>query len=182
MRHSLLISIAMIAMLFASCGNKSTEIANSEGVEVNIHNEEPDSLLEEEEEEDFVPLNNIRFDDWDEEDWWDNDYIRAFRTYVDDFNAGKVEDETLSAYRDVTKSKFIVGAIEPCVFGGVMMKIIFFDAPEKLFSAWVYGIVDEDKKIVTDYEVRFFEYKGNIEMTKDDILKMLKTDSRVKLW
>ena len=75
MRHSLLISIAMIAMLFASCGNNSTEIANSEGVEVNIHNEESDSLLEEEEEDFVIDTENIN-------NYW-YDYIFGVRPVIE---------------------------------------------------------------------------------------------------
>lgn len=37
-------------------------------------------------------LNDIRFEGWKEQDWLDNEYIRALRKYIDAYNKGEIED------------------------------------------------------------------------------------------
>ena len=36
-------------------------------------------------------LNEIRFENWIEKDWYDNDYFRALRNYLDAVSRGEVE-------------------------------------------------------------------------------------------
>ena len=43
--------------------------------------------------ENFESLNDFRFANFSEADWFDNDYIRSLRQYLDDVAVGKVKDE-----------------------------------------------------------------------------------------
>ena len=62
-------------------------------------------------------LNDIRFEGWTTAEWLDNDYIRELRRYIDACSEGEVDDQTLLAHKEVLKSKFIVGHIEPATYG-----------------------------------------------------------------
>ena len=62
-------------------------------------------------------LNEIRFKGWTEKEWLDNDYIRELRKYINACSEGEIKDQTLLAHKEVLKSKFIVGHIEPATYG-----------------------------------------------------------------
>ena len=100
-------------------------------------------------------LNSIRFEDWGSKEWLDNDYIRELRSYLNACADGKIINEDLDQYKEIIKSKFIIANIEPYLLGGAFIQIIFPDMPSKLFVSWVYSDVDEEKKEVTGYEVRY---------------------------
>ena len=44
-------------------------------------------------------LNQIRFENWTEEDWVDNDYYRCIRETFDSYLAGEIEFSSLDEYR-----------------------------------------------------------------------------------
>ena len=99
-------------------------------------------------------LNDIRFKDWTEKEWLDNDYIRELRRYIDACSEREIEDQTLLAHKDRLKSKFIVGHIEPATYGGVFIYFTFLDAPRKVFYTQVYSYINPDTKKIDGYEVR----------------------------
>ena len=133
---------------------------------------------------DFTPsLNYIRFSGWTEEDWCDNDYIKALRVYLDEFQAGRIEDEELMPYKDKINCQFVVGQIGQFLGGGAFIDIIFLDLPNRVFSSWVYSYVDEETNVITGYEVRSVTINEElIENTREEILKVVKENPKFKLW
>lgn len=133
---------------------------------------------------DFTPsLNDIRFSGWTEEDWWDNDYIKALRAYLDEFQAGRIEDEELMPYKDKINCQFVVGQIGQFFDGGVFIDIIFLDLPNRVFSSWVYSYVDGETNVITGYEVKSVTIQEELtEISKEEILNDVKEDPNLKLW
>lgn len=133
---------------------------------------------------DFTPsLNDIRFSGWTEEDWCDNDYIKALRAYLDEFQAGRIEDEELAPYKDKINCQFVVGYIGQFLGGGAFIDIIFLDLPNRVFSSWVYSYVDEETNVITGYEVRSVTINEElIENTREEILNVVKESPKFKLW
>jgi len=127
--------------------------------------------------------NDIRFGNWEDEDWLDNEYIRTLRSYLDDFNRGEVEDKKLEPYRDYVKGKFVVADASPYIGGGLFLQITFLDAPDKLFSSVVYSSVNEESKQVTGYNCWGVSLEAeDTGITKEDILEIVKDHPEIKLW
>lgn len=127
--------------------------------------------------------NDIRFGDWKESDWLDNEYIRTLRKYLDDYNAGKVSNSDLDPYKEQIKGKFVVDDIEPYLLGGAFIRITFLDMPDRVFSAWIYSNVDEKKEVVESYEFRSIAIEEDrTDFTKEDILQAIKEMDGLKLW
>lgn len=141
--------------------------------------------VEEEESEPTRSLNDIRFDGWSNEDWYDNDYIRELRSYIDAYSRGAIDDEQLNAlqrYKSLMKSRFVVYDISPYLFGGVWMLIGFVDNPKPIFQAWVYSEVDAADRIV-GYEVRHFSFsEQETDFTKEHVLRTVEKHPELKLW
>ena len=128
-------------------------------------------------------LNQIRFENWTEDDWQDNDYYREIRKYITSFQQGQVSDGVLSANKDVLDSKFIVLQAEPFLAGGLWIFISFLEAPEKMFQVWVYSFVDEGKEVVCGYEVRNFQlHEEPTGFTREDYLNYVANHPEEKLW
>lgn len=128
-------------------------------------------------------LNEIRFDGWERNDWLDNEYIRTLRKYLDDYNAGKVSNSDLDPYKEQIKGKFVVYSIEPYLLGGAFIGITFLDMPDRVFTAWIYSNVDEEKEVVESYEFRSIDIEEErTDMTKEDILQAVKEMDGLKLW
>ncbi|MBR3827109.1 MAG: hypothetical protein IKJ38_05300 [Alistipes sp.] len=128
-------------------------------------------------------LNDIRFKDWTEKEWLDNDYIRELRRYIDSCSMGKVADQTLLAHKEILDSKFIMGHIEPAIYGGVFIYFTFLDAPRKVFYAQVYSYVNPDTKEVDNYEVRgVFLNDEEMDYTREDLLFIVENYPEHKLW
>ena len=128
-------------------------------------------------------LNDIRFANYTDNDWLDNDYIRCLRRYIDDYNSGKVKNEELDQYKVMLKGKFVIGWAEPYLMGGLFLQIIFVDYPNDMFNAWVYSTVDEETETVLDYEVRSMGYdEEKSGFTKTQILELMKEHPELKLW
>lgn len=129
-------------------------------------------------------LNDIRFEGWDRHDWMDNNYIRTLRAYLDEYNSGKVDDPGLEPYKDMIKGKFVIYDINPYLLGGAFIRITFLDAPDRVFDCWVYSNVDEENEVVESYELRsiMIEEDENTEMSKEEILHIVKMDPDIKLW
>ena len=128
-------------------------------------------------------LNDIRFKDWTEKEWLDNDYIRELRRYIDACSEREIEDQTLLAHKDILKSKFIVGHIEPATYGGAFIYFTFLDEPRKVFYTQVYSYVNPDTKKIDDYEVRgVFLNEEEIDYTREAILYIVENYPEHKLW
>ena len=69
------------------------------------------------------------------------------------------------------------------MMGGMLVRFIFLNHPDKLFEAWIYSDVDLDKQIVTDYYVRTINLEDeDLQGTKDDLLQYIKENPGMKLW
>ena len=179
---NLLFVLLLTALCFVGCGNAS------KNAKADIDNDSTlvdDSLIADttEQADSGKSLNDIRFADFDDDDWLDNEYIRCLRRYLDDYNNGKIEDEKLDEYKEKLKGKFIIAWVEPCYFGGLFLQITFIDYPDDVFSSWIYSGVDEEQEKILDYEVRSFSQKEEKSgFTKDEILEIMKEHPELKLW
>ena len=128
-------------------------------------------------------LNDIRFEGWGKNEWVDNEYIRTLRNYLDEYNGGKIEDARLDEYKDYIKGKFVIANIEPYIVGGAYISIIFYDNPDKIFSAAVYSDVDIKTREVTNYEFRSMDLtRTGYDVTQEEIQQFLKECPEHKLW
>ena len=160
----------------------SSTKADSMGLAVD-NMEGSDSLLYANEDAEDESLNDIRFANFKDEDWLDNEYIRTLRRYIDDFNNRKIEDEELEPHRNLLKGKFVIGNVEPFMLGGLFIQITFIDHPENVFSAWVYSDVDPEKRTVSNYNVHHIRLeKEKLEFTREQILQEMEIHPEMKLW
>lgn len=128
-------------------------------------------------------LNELRFQGWTDKEWLDNDYIRELRRYIDACYSGEIEDPTLNAHTEILQSKFVMGHIEPALYGGVFIYFTFIDAPRKVFYTQVYSYVNPDTKSVDSYEVRgVFLDDEEIEYTREMLLYIVENNPEHKLW
>ena len=133
--------------------------------------------------QDYGGLNGIRFNNWEEKDWYDNDYLRELRSYIDAVDAGEIEDEVLGEYKELLSGKFAVATIEPAIFGGLYIGFSFYDAPSILFFAHVYSYVDEVAETVVGYDMRgIFKHDEEIDFTQELIDEYLMEYPLAKLW
>ena len=188
----LFVVAAMIATAVSvSCINKGQDGNNS------VKGEEQTELADAEAEGDddagadgeFTgkPLNQIRFENFKEEDWLDNDYIRTLRRYIDDFRKGHIGEEDVeptNVESEDVKGQFVIASVEPFLGGGLFIYVIFIDNPKYYYSAWVYSFVDEDTEKITGYSVRRFSCEDDqeTELTREQILNDLKEHPELKLW
>lgn len=128
-------------------------------------------------------LNDIRFGNWTDKDWYDNDYLRFLRQTFNDFLAGKIEREDFIPYKSLLHSKFIIGEVEKFLLGGLYVYIVFIDAPDKVFTTNIYSDVDEVSGVITGYEVRTLRlHEEESGLTKKMILELIKEHPENKLW
>jgi hypothetical protein len=142
---------------------------------------------DEESQETFRSLNDIRFENFKGKDWVDNDYVRALRRFVNDYRRGKVvADTTRFEWIDKKelRGKFVILWVEPFLGGGLFLQIAFVDHPMDVYSAWVYSYVDEGREVITGYECRLFkkEEEKSGYKTKKQLLDKMKTIPEIKLW
>ena len=184
MRNQSNVIIVLIALVCISCsfGEKS-DTKGSTAITAPIDREVADDSDLDQEDSLLESLNDIRFADFQEDDWLDNEYIKALRQYVDDFNQGKIEDETLKSYLTAAKGKFVIASVEPALMGGLFIMFTFIDQPDDIFSVWVYSEVDERTKKVTNYTVQGIKHEDmKSGMTKEEILQVVKERPEVKLF
>lgn len=141
------------------------------------YSEEEEGVYQEE------SLNDIRFADFDDDDWLDNEYIWALRHYLDDIDVSKIKDERLKPYRKVIKRQFVIARVEPALMGGLFIMFSFIDKPEGIFSTWVYSEVNEATREVSNYTVTGIKLEDvKNDMTKEEILNFMKDHPEVKLF
>ena len=177
MKKIVLLSLMTIVLVCCKQGNTTNQDAIDSITSVSA------DTVPESDEAQYGGLNEIRFANFDDKDWLDNDYIRALRKYLDDYNAGKEENEILDQYMDKTKGQFVIGNAEPFIMGGMFIQFIFIDSPSDMFSAWVYSYVDEDAGKVTGYSVREISLATDDSgFTKEEILELMEEHPELKLW
>ena len=171
-----LIALSSIITIL-SCGQRNSgQITEPTSSDVTAHESSTDTTYVE-------TLNDIRFEGWTMKDWADNEYIREVRRYLDAYNSGQITDPKLEEYKEFVQGKFIIGDINPGLWGGAFMYIIFFDHPDKIFSVLVYSDVDEEKRTISNYECMGLKFEGNNSgFTQTDILQFLKQYPDHKLW
>ena len=128
-------------------------------------------------------LNDIRFAGWTDKDWLDNAYIRELRKHVDAYLDGQMPNRYPEDYKEYVKGKFAIINIEPYLMGGVFIQFCFIENPNKIFSAWVYSDVDEEKEKVLGYDCKSIQLEEyTMDLTKEEILKIIEEHPENKLW
>ena len=136
------------------------------------------SILDLENPDEDKSLNEIRFDGWTEEDFFNNDYLRAFRRYMDAWLQGKEMDgieadpSVLEPYRErlSVSGKFAVYALRPFLFGGLLYALISIDDPGLSLKVWIYSTVNDshiDEYLVEYVEVHDLEEENGKLIDKD---------------
>lgn len=186
---TLLISTYILMMM--GCGNQPSQPAVSQSASIKSESttlppvrENDIEQVQDSTNDDFEGGNDIRFKDWTEKEWYDNDYYRTLRKYIDSYTQGKIENNNLTTYKSTLKSKFVIYNSEPFIGGGMFVSIIFLDNPNIIFDAWIYSQVDETTKKVSNYQVKGLRPRTDqyLEMTKEDIHAIIKEHPENKLW
>lgn len=187
MKRLLILSLCMVSLMVpSSCSTASRKNAiDNMNNGLKAYNDK-DSCVQAENDSisNAKSLNDIRFSNFKDKDWIDNDYIRALREHIDAYKRGKVKDDELDKYNDDIQGKFVIGHTEPFLLGGLFIEFMFVDKPEKIFSAWVYSEVDEQKESVTGYSVRSIQLEDQSSgfTSKQQILQTLKEHPEYKMW
>ena len=179
--YRLIAVVAIVGLTFSCSTSKRTD--KSGKTTDSIETTEIDSNYEADSIANGKSLNDIRFANFTDKDWLDNEYIRTLRVYIDAFVNGKVKDDELEPYKSDVKGKFVIANVEPFLLGGLFIQIIFIDNPEKVFTAWVYSDVDEDAEKVVGYTVRRISLdERKNELSKEQIFQEMKEHPELKLW
>ena len=176
----------VVAAMIATAVSVSCTSKGQDG-NVSAKGEEQTELADTDDEFIGKALNEIRFENFKEEDWWDNDYIRTLRRYIDDFKNGYInekDNEPENVKPQEVEGQFVVATVDECLGGGLFIYVIFIDNPKYYYSAWVYSFVDEDTEKITGYSVRRFSCEDDqeTELTREQILNDLKEHPELKLW
>ena len=181
-----IVAAAIVLGTYCACNSNQNreahEVAEKDGAEV-----QADSKGEQDEEGELsncISLNDIRFANFKtDKDWVDNDYIRTLRSYLDDYTAGVFENSELEPYRKGLKSQFVIFNTEPFLAGGLLIRVVFLEMPDKVFDGWVYSFVNEETEKVTEYEVRYLTLEPEESgLTKEDILQVVSETPDLKFW
>ena len=126
-------------------------------------------------------LNGIRFEEWGDKEWLNNNYIRSVRLYIDAYNLGLVKDEGLDKHKAALKGKFCICSIEPFMGGGAWMHIAFVDDTSFSLRFWVYSFVTDNT--ISGYEVRSADLIDEpLGITPEEIKDILKQNPHNQLW
>jgi hypothetical protein len=195
MKTKILIVTTALMLCSAGCNNKNkaaeqkaTETqetqnaAETQAIKDSIALETSlDSLMQEYEGKES--LNDIRFKNWTQADWYDNDYYRYLRQTFNNYLTGKKTeiDESLKPYKSLLHGKFVILDMQPYINGGIFINLLFIDAPDRIFQTNIYSYVKGET--ITNYEVRGFSlFADETELTKEDILEIIKEHPENKLW
>ena len=183
-----LLTLLICLLVIASCNNQrkapNSSAAEAPAVETLSYSAtNEDKVSEIANEGARETLNDIRFDGWTKKEWANNEYIRAVRRYIDDYNNGKIKDEYLDEYKQYIQGKFAIADIQPYLTGGALIYIIFYDNPKHTFSAHVYSYIDEKTRVVSNYECRGLKNENlDLKFSQEDILQFLKECPEHRLW
>lgn len=183
--------LAILVLLIAGCGNQRSRqgaTAQSVDAETTINSSAED--VTEKSDTDvllnsvaFKPWNEIRFGNWTDKDWYDNDYFRFLRKFIDACYNDEDQCEVFEHYKYALNSKFAIAEATPFVGGGMFIIFVFLDVPNIMFDTCIYSYVNEDTETVEDYEVRHIGiYWDNSGLTKEDILSAIEEHPDNKLW
>ena len=203
MKTKIYLSIAIILFCFSCKGKTNTNASLTKEAETAIETlpidtsendfwlvsleelEEGYKSLLEELEEDYKSLNDIRFENWTEENWLDNDYFRFLRKCFDDCYKGIENEDThcLLDYKPLLNNQYYIYKVEPYLLGGLFITLGFLNNPEILYETVVYSDVDRDTETVTGYSLRgFHKSKTSTTFTTKQLLEILKDNPLNKLW
>lgn len=192
--------LIVLIICTCACGNRNSKVPESVQV---IENEE--DLLDGKEKLDTIskssdkkPLNEIRFGNWTEKDWHDNDYFRYLRKcfdacYKSNYLIYKSDPEidnddlaSLQEYKSMLHSQFIVYEAKPFIGGGMFITLIFIEYPDDMFEIAVYSDVDENTETLMD---TYHLVGGGLKKmdktsgwTKKEILEFVQEYPENKLW
>lgn len=184
-RNITFLSVFMISLLSCNCQNTSNRsTVDAPAIDTTSYTAtDKDAEYESTENETRETLNDIRFDGWTKKEWADNEYIREVRRYIDAYNNGEIKDPYLDEYKEFIQGNFVIGDINPGLWGGAFMYIVFYDHPDKTFSVLVYSDVDEETRTVSNYECRGLKYEDmDLGYSQEDILQFLKECPEQKMW
>ena len=173
--------LLFVICLLLSCSGYGKSRGGSEfrnGTETSIHHSICDKTSPQK------SLNDIRFGDWTEKDWYDNEYIRCLRKYFDDYLGGKEEiDEDIETYKKSFSGKFVILDENPYLMGGLLIYFCFIDYPDVVFITNVYSDVDIESEKVTGYMVKSIRVDDTESgLTKKELLQLIKEHPENKLW
>ena len=129
-------------------------------------------------------LNGIRFEEWGDKEWLNNNYIRSVRLYLDAYVLGLVKNEAFDKHKSAMKGKFIICQIEPFMGGGAWIHIAFVDDTSFLLRFWVYSFVNENNPIAIEgYDVRGADLIDEpLGLTTEEVKDILKKNPHNQLW
>lgn len=170
------------ALVFISCGHLNRNQQVDETTIASTDTSEADYIVKTDSVQ-TMSLNEIRFNGWSDKDWYDNDYLRELRLYLNKVYSGQLSNENLKSYISLLKSKFTIYKVEPFILGGLFAHIIFIDNPKQVFEAHIYSKVNESDGTIVSYEVRGIR-PSDIEshFTKDQIMELLEKHPEIKLY
>lgn len=181
MKHNIFI---LIALVMIGCNNTPVRqpIQQKDCTKDALH--EQDSIFDSTANVTGRSLNDIRFKNWTDKDWYDNDYFRELRKYLDACYQGEIVDKNLEPYKSALKGQFAILNATPYISGGMFVSIVFLEAPNKIFDVGIYSDVDKDTETVVDYHVLGIIPREDEEsgLTKNDILTIIKEHPENKLW
>lgn len=126
-------------------------------------------------------LNDIRFEEWGDKEWLNNNYIRSVRLYLDAYVLGLVKNEAFDKHKSVMKGKFIICQIEPFMGGGAWIHIAFVDDTSFLLRFWVYSFVANG--CIEGYDVRSADLVDEpLGITPEEIKDILKQNPHNQFW
>lgn len=173
------LAILSALLLCVSCGKKAE---NAKFVHISeIDWLKPDST---ETLEERKGLNDIRFGQWTENDWYDNDYFRFLRQTFDEAHKGIKNENTkyLQDYNLPLDTQFVIWSAEPFLLGGMVIYLAFIDSPSMIYETSVCSGVGEDGKITGYSLFGFRESEMKPDYTKDEVLAIIKENPQHKLW
>ncbi len=193
--------------IFCSCANNAKQEESKTSIKNKTEQEEevkPSTITNTEQEEEVKPctitnteqedsvqayidqpegnesLNDIRFAHWTDNDWYNNDYFKELRIYIDEIVNDSDTDENV---RKALSGKFFIGKAEPFLMGGMYIEFIFFDNPSTIYQTDIYSEVDEETRTVLNFSVNQLEVLTNESgYTKDDVLQIFYGDMRNLMW
>jgi hypothetical protein len=196
MKHTLLV---IAVLLLSSCGSgnsRPSAVTTTEQAQQIAHEQITTDAerIEPEASDEIEPtaenphnksLNDIRFGDWTDEDWCDNDYFRYLRKCFDNYYKNEIipDDVDLQPYKSVLSDKFYIGNVEPFIMGGLFITIGFLNTPQILYNAVIYSHVDMETETVTGFTLmNFSQSEQTTDLTRGQILKLIKEHPENKLW
>ncbi len=151
-----LLKILIVCLTFSAIG--SAALANEDKQVKPIH-------FTKEQQEQYFPV-------------YDRTEVKILRKVLNAYLAGKSkaeETQELDKFsKDYYRSKFVVMSVDPGVFGGTFLTIMFKDKQDKVFTAWIYStpqgpeLKSFDLSKFDDEQVKNFQIRYK-EMLEDKV-------------